>query len=210
MYDILRYYLREKAVLSEDELERIEAAAVRRRLRRRQVLLQEGEINRTQSFICKGCVRQFRVDEKGVEHIIRFATESSWIVDPESFSLGTPAKSKISCLTDVEVLQWSKENFEKLQDEIPAFRQFHDDWLVSNVVAASTRVFQNISLTTEEKYAQFLATYPGLINRIPLGMVASYLGVATKTLTRLRSPALAKPSLKKNPLTSYERKGPHR
>jgi CRP-like cAMP-binding protein len=199
MYDVLRYYLRERAVLSEGELERIEAAAVRKQLRRRQVLLQEGEINRTQNFICKGCVRQFRIDEKGVEHIIRFATESFWVADPESFSLGTPAKSNISCLTDVEALQWSKENFEKLQDEIPAFRQFHDDWLVSNVVAASTRVFENISLSTEEKYQQFLVTYPGLINRIPLGMVASYLGVTTKTLTRLRSPALAKLSFKKKP-----------
>ena len=88
-----------------------------------------------------------------------------------------------------------------MQDEIPAFRQFHDDWLVSNVVAASTRVFENISLSTEEKYQQFLVTYPGLINRIPLAMVASYLGVATKTLTRLRSPALAKLYLNKKPTT---------
>ena len=201
MYDVLRYYLRERAVLSEDELERIEAAAVRKQLRRRQILLQEGEINRIQNFICKGCVRQFRIDEKGVEHIIRFATESTWIADPESFSLGTPAKSNISCLTDVLVLQWSRENFEKLQEEIPAFRQFHDDWLVSNVVAASARVYGNISLSTEEKYEQFLATYPGLINRIPLGMVASYLGVATKTLTRLRSPAQAKRAFKKKPIS---------
>jgi CRP-like cAMP-binding protein len=197
MYDVLRYYLRGKAVLNEDELERIEAAAVRKQLRRRQVLLQEGEINRTQHFICKGCVRQFRIDEKGVEHIIRFATESSWIADPESFYLGIPAKSKIACVTDVEVLQWSKDNFEKLQEEIPTFRQFHDDWLVSNVMAASARVFENISLSTEDKYQQFLVTYPNLINRIPLAMVASYLGVATKTLTRLRSPALAKRSFKK-------------
>ena len=79
MYDVLRYYLREKAVLSEHELEKVEAAAVRRQLRKRQILLQEGEINRTQHFICKGYVRQFRIDEKGVEHIIRFAAESSWI-----------------------------------------------------------------------------------------------------------------------------------
>ena len=165
MYDVLRYYLREKAVLSEHELEKVEAAAVRRQLRKRQILLQEGEINRTQHFICKGYVRQFRIDEKGVEHIIRFAAESSWIADPESFYLGIPAKSKISCITDVEVLQWSKENFENLQEEIPAFRQFHDDWLVSSVKAASNRVFQNISLSTEEKYQQFLVTYPDLIDR---------------------------------------------
>jgi CRP-like cAMP-binding protein len=187
MFDILRHYLRERSTFSDDDLERIEAMAVHRRLSRRQFLLQEGDINRTQTFILKGCVRLFRVDEQGVEHIVRFATESSWMADPESFFFGTFAKNNISCLTDTEVLQWSKEKFEMLQDELPAFRAFHDEWLVSNVKAASTRVVQNISLSTEEKYQQFLVAYPGLINRIPLQMVASYLGVATKTLTRLRS-----------------------
>jgi len=187
MYDPLRNYLREWTTLPEDGFERIEALAVCGHLRKRQILLQEGEITRTHSFIIKGCVRMFRVGENGVEHNIRFAMESSWITDPESFSLGIPAKSTISCLTDTEILQWSKENFDKLQDELPAFRAFHDQWLITSVGNTSTRVFQNISLSTEERYEQFLATYPGLINRIPLQMVASYLGVATKTLTRLRS-----------------------
>jgi CRP-like cAMP-binding protein len=186
MYDALRNYLREWTTLPENGFERIEALAVCGHLRRRQILLQEGEINRTHFFVIRGCVRMFRVGEKGVEHNIRFAMESSWITDPESFSLGTPAKSTLSCLTDTEILQWPKESFDKLQDELPAFRLFHEQWLISSVRDASTRVFQNISLSTEERYEQFLATYPGLINRIPLQMVASYLGVATKTLTRLR------------------------
>jgi CRP-like cAMP-binding protein len=84
------------------------------------------------------------------------------------------------------VILWSKENMEALFEAIPAFKAYSDKLKSNSLDASQDRVLMNISYTAEEKYADFINTFPDIFRRIPLHMVASYLGVSRETLSRIR------------------------
>ena len=186
MYESLRNYLFDKVSLSDKELERMESFAVMSHIRKRQFLLKEGEVSQHYSFVMKGCVRLFRISEDDSEHIIRFAAENWWVCDRESLISEKPAKNNIEALEDSVILQWKKSDFEMLQSEIPALKVFFDSLLDRYLIASINRIYDNISLTAEEKYMLFRKNYPDFFNRVPLHMIASYLGVARETLSRIR------------------------
>src|ERR1700754_791004 len=187
MFEPFRKYLSEKVALTDSQLQRIESLAISRHLRRKQFLLQENDISRHHTFVCNGCLRLFRIDLTGAEHIIKFAPENWWVSDRESLITGQPAKSNIDALEDTDVLQWTKDNFNRLLDEIPSYRDFHDKLIARALEASTDRIYNNISMNAQEKYEKFIKTYPSIFNRVPLHMVASYLGVTRETLTRIRT-----------------------
>jgi CRP-like cAMP-binding protein len=187
MFEPFRKYLSEKVALSDSQLQRIESLAISKHLRRKQYLLQENDVSRHYTFVCNGCLRLFRIDETGSEHIIKFAPENWWITDRESLLSGQPAKSNIDALEDTDILQWTKDNFNLILDEIPPYREFHDHLIARALEASTNRIYNNISMSAQEKYEKFVQTYPSIFNRVPLHMVASYLGVARETLTRIRN-----------------------
>ena len=119
MFETFRKYISEKANLTNEELEMIKALSVQKKLRKRQYLLQEGDVSRYNAFVVKGCLRQYRVGGGGAEHIMRFAVENWWISDRESLITGRPSKSYIDALEDSELLLWSKDDFEELEKQIP-------------------------------------------------------------------------------------------
>ena len=55
-----------------------------------------------------------------------------------------------------------------------------------NIYANQERILKNISYTSEEKYQDFIDNFPDVFRRVPLHMVASYLGVSRETLSRIR------------------------
>jgi CRP-like cAMP-binding protein len=117
---------------------------------------------------------------------MRFATENWWISDRESYTESTPSKSNIDALEDSEVLLWSKENFDNLIKTIPGLNSFFERLLAKSFNANQNRIYTHISQTAEEKYNDFIRKYPDLFARIPLHMIASYLGVTRETLSRIR------------------------
>jgi CRP-like cAMP-binding protein len=186
MFAYFRRYLRDKISLTETELARIESLAIPKRMHRKQYLLREGDLCRHYTFVSNGCLKLFRIGEQGTEHIMRFAIENWWVCDRESLLTGDPAKCNIQALEDCEILLWTKENFRRLQTEMPAYRDMQERLIEGFLVATMNRVYDNISLTAEEKYQQFLHMYPSVHNRVPLHMIASYLGVSRETLSRIR------------------------
>lgn len=187
MFEVFAAYLQDKATFTEAELQLIKERALQKKLRKGQYLLQEGDIARYQSFMAKGAARMYRVDENGTEHIMRFSIENWWVNDYESFIMEAPAKYNIDVLEDSELIQFSKQDFEELQELVPslkAVRQKLDD---RHFVASQNRILSNISDTAEQRYETFINTYPDIFNRVPLRMVASYLGLTRETLSRIRS-----------------------
>jgi CRP-like cAMP-binding protein len=187
MFDVFKKYITEKISLTDQELEKIAALSVPKKLRKRQYILQEADICHHNCFVTKGCLRLYRIGDDGTEYIMRFATENWWISDRESFNDGSPSKSNIDALEDSEVILWTKENFEKLSKEIPGLTVFSERLLAKSFHSIQDRLYTQISQTAEEKYESFVNTYPDLFKRIPLHMIASYLGVSRETLSRIRN-----------------------
>jgi len=187
MFETLASYLKEKAGLTKEELDHVQNVTINKRLRKRQYLLQEGEVCHFNCFVAKGCLRNYRVSEDGNEHILRFAVENWWISDQESYNNGTPTKNNIDALENSEVLLIEKQDFTNLLNNIPRFKDFIYALKANSFDASQNRIMSNISDTAEEKYFNFIKNYPDIFNRVPLHMIASYLGVSRETLSRIRN-----------------------
>nr|WP_067062181.1 Crp/Fnr family transcriptional regulator [Mucilaginibacter sp. L294] len=183
-------YIKEKVKLSEEDLELIRSVAVEKIVRRKQLLLQQGEVCRYKIFICKGLLRTYRTREDGSEHVMMFSPETWWATDPESLNNQTPSFYYIDALEDSEVLLWTKKDFAMLCAKIPALKSYSEKLISTNLNIGRQRIFSALSATPEEKYDEFVASYPNIFARIPLHMVASYLGVSLKTLSRIRQAQL--------------------
>lgn len=187
MFDIFRKYLEDKVALREPDYELIESLSSFKKLRKRQYLLQAGDVCRFNAFVCKGFLRNYYVDDKGQEHIMQFAPEHYWIGDRDSMDSGLPSKYNVDALEDCEILLLTKEDFEMIRKTVPAFNDFVNETLKKNVVVLQERIRASITLSAEEKYSNFISKYPSISNRVPLHMIASYLGISAETLSRVRS-----------------------
>lgn len=186
MYEIFQKYLEEKTELTPTESERIQSFAIIKKLRKRQYLLQEGDVWKYDAFITKGCVRTYTVDERGSEHVNSFSIENWWTGDRESLMMQQPSRFNIDAIEDTELVLFTHENFELLCREIPAFNNMVNAILQRSFIAAQNRIQASLTLTAEEKYLNFISKYPGFASRIPQTMIASYLGMTPETLSRIR------------------------
>ena len=186
MSEPFRKYLTSKAAFTDEELEQMEAGAVVKKLKRREFLLRQGDVCRDMAFVVSGCLRLYRTDNEAQEHIMRFAIENWWITDAESFRTGLPARGAIDALEDTQVLLWSKQTFEQLKREIPTFSALEGQLAGRNLDAQVNRLYTAISHSAEERYHEFITAFPDFYQRIPLHMIASYLGVSRETLSRIR------------------------
>lgn len=190
MFDQLRTYILTKGnhafQLSDAEFGAIQQAFVPKKLRKKQYLLQEGDMSRHHAFVVSGCLRMFRVDGKGQEHIFQFAIENWWTGDRESIISGQPSKYNIEALEDSELLLVTPEGMDRLQATIPAVNAMVQSLQQNNVIATQNRIHAAISFTAEEKYQDFIKTYPHIFQRVPQQMIASYLGITRETLSRIR------------------------
>ncbi len=187
MFDVFRKYLTDKITLTGPELDRISSVSVIRKLRRKQYLLQEGDVWKHYAFVCKGCLRIYRLDDKGVEHIMKFCIENWWAGDRESLLTGKPTRCYIDALEESVVIMISKENFNTLCKEIHAFDELVNNLIDNSYIASQDRIHVNITYTSEQKYLDFIEKYPDIISRVPLHMIASYLGISAETLSRIRT-----------------------
>lgn len=186
MFDIFEKYLSQRITLTCGEFGLIQSFSREKKIAKREFILRRGEICGDVTFIAKGLLRLSRTDDKGNERTLRFATENGWISDRESYLTGRPSNCNIEAIENSEVLFWRKEGFRHLLGQIPVLKQFMKDLMEKSQVVNQNRIFTSISSSAEEKYLQFIENHPAIFNRLPLHMVASYLGVTRETLSRIR------------------------
>ncbi|ASZ13301.1 Crp/Fnr family transcriptional regulator [Chitinophaga pendula] len=179
-------YLRSQTTLNDEHIERIIAAATPRSLRRNEWLLQQGQICRHKTFVAKGLLRIYGTTNDGGEHILQFSQEGHWTVDAESYHRQNPSAFNISAVEPSQILLWTKTDFDQLLADIPQLAFFSQQLVQLNIYDNRQRLFTTLSATPEEKYSAFIRAYPDLLNRLPLHMIAAYLGLSLKTLTRIR------------------------
>ena len=187
MVENLITYLQDKIVITDAEIAIITSVCRVKKLRRRQYLLQEGDMWRYNAFVSSGLVRTYRVDDKGQEHIIQFSPENWWAGDRYSYVYEAPARSNIDALEDTEVILISKGDFEMLYRAIPNLSIFMLNLVERSFIASQDRIHAGISLSAEEKYNGFVKTYPSILSRVPQHMIASFLGLTPETLSRIRA-----------------------
>jgi len=192
MHPLFHYIIKHVSTLiSKEDFKVLRSHFIQKKLRKKQYLLQEGEICKYFAFLVKGAMRQYYIDEKGVERIVNLYTENGWAGDYESFVMFTPSIYHIDAWEDCEVLLITRESILKLCKECPAFNEFLLKLDERNNIAAQKRI-TSISFTAEKRYKYFVQDYPRFVNRFPQHIIASYLGITKDTLSRVRKKALKK------------------
>jgi CRP-like cAMP-binding protein len=172
--------------LSDEEIRYFVEKLKFRKVRRRQYVLQEGDICKHYTFVNKGCLRLYNVDVNGVEHILQFAPEDFWVADIGSFHQETPTSLYIEALEPSEVLQITRSDLMETFLNYPSFDRVFRIMMENAFIGLQKRVLQNISSTAEERYLTFVENYPQLVNRIPQTQIAAYIGITPEFLSKIR------------------------
>jgi len=155
--------------------------------KRKEFVMRPGKVTQYEYFVTKGCLKVYSLDRNGYEHISMFAIEDFWTGDMASIMLQQPSTYFIKALEDSEFLMISKENIERLFQEIPKFERFYRNLYQNSLVNYIRRTNDGISLTAEERYEIFLSRYPHIANRITQKDLAAYLGITPEFLSMIRS-----------------------
>src|SRR3954469_14393972 len=178
--------------LTTNEVVLIKDAFVYKKIRKRQYLLQEGEVCKFAAFIVKGAMRQYSVDDKGLEHIVRLSIENWWAVDRESYVMLTPSPYNIDAWEDTDALLATRADFINRLNNITALQEMTRKLDERHAFASQKRLNAAISMTAEQRYSNLINTYPEFLQRFPQHIIASYLGITKETLSRVRNQPLKK------------------
>ena len=152
------------------------------------ILLRQGEKCKVGYWVTKGCLRSYLVDKDGKEHILQFAPEGWIISDMNSFFINNLDSSVfIDAIEDTEAIIMDKPTKADIEGASKELLLQLLNKLTSNIIAGNKRLTLLLSSTAEDRYLEFINTYPSLLQRLPLKMIASYIGITPQYLSELRN-----------------------
>jgi CRP-like cAMP-binding protein len=186
MYELLFQKLDEKIQLTQEEKQLCKSFFIPKKLRKKQYLLQEGDVCKYIAFVEKGILRSYTINDKGGEHIMQFAFEGWWISDQVSFITGEPSIDNIDALEDCELLLLTKKSEQEMMEKIPKLEKYFRILLQNNLINLKRRLVGSLSKSAEERYHELTSSCPTIPQRVPQHMMASFLGITPETLSRIR------------------------
>lgn len=189
MENKLIYYFNKWTVISEEEEKLIRSAFEPVSIKKKKDLLVPGEVCKYTYFIVQGCLRSYFVDDKGTEHIYQLRLDNNWISDLESFFSQRPSKYYIEALEDSQLLQISFDRLNKLYTEVPGLERYFRILFQKAYINALERLNATMWESAVDRYNDMLAEHKDIFQRVPLVYIASYLGIAPESLSRIRKKA---------------------
>jgi CRP/FNR family transcriptional regulator, anaerobic regulatory protein len=155
-------------------------------LKKKEFFLQSGKVQKALGFITQGLVRSFYIADDGNERTIGFYPEGDYATHYPAFISQKPGSYSIQCLEPTTFVCLSYEDQQWSYQQSPNFERY--GWLVAEEVLKrqQARIESFIFQTAEERYLNFMESYPDLFNRVSLSHLCSYLGIERQSLTRIR------------------------
>lgn len=190
MQSILFNSIQSKASISANDFEIIEAALTSKFLRKKKILLQEGEVCRAVAFVNSGCLRSYSVDANGTEHVVQLALSNHWVGDLYSFLNQTPSSLYIDAVEDSELLLLPFSKLEELYLQVPCLERYFRILFQNAYLSTQQRLNSTLSISAETRYRNLMTEHPEILQKVPLIYIASYLGITPESLSRIRKKML--------------------
>jgi CRP-like cAMP-binding protein len=117
---------------------------------------------------------------------VYFSAERSWVGDIQSARIQRPTNYHVDAIEPAELLIVTLSNFDRLLARLPEVARGYQLGLERASAAREQRISLTLNSTAEERYVDFIERHASLASRIPQRMLASYLGIAPETLSRVR------------------------
>lgn len=192
MFEKLIESIRKKVDLHDNDVEILKHYFIPKKVRKRQYVLNAGDVCQYITFVEKGMLRSFTVDGEGNEYVVQFAIEGWWVSDMGSFVSGESAMYNIEALEDCELLNLNKAGMDEFLVKLPVMERFFRLLMQRNIVALQRRVIAYMSLSAEEKYLRLMEVAPDIMQRASQQHIASYLSITPETLSRVRKKVSAR------------------
>lgn len=171
---------------SGDEIKIIESVFHKVLYKKGDIILQPDDIVENQYYILEGCLRSYYIDKQGKEHTVQFGIKDWWISDYTAFFSDSKSIMNIEVIQDAILYRLSRSDKEYLYAQIPRIESFFRRKLEKAFAAFQKRILSNLSQTAAQRYTDFIRTYPNIEKSIKNYHIASYLGITTESLSRIR------------------------
>jgi CRP-like cAMP-binding protein len=185
-------YVEKFVNLTDEEKTELVLAFKSVKVKKRQLIIQPDFITKHRNYVVKGAFRAYVVNDEGQDITIQFAIEDWWISDYVSFLLQEPATMFVIALEDSVLLQLNYEEEQKLKKASHNFETFFRIHAERAAVLLQIRIILNLTCSAEERYEKFIGKYPEIAQRVPQYALASYLGITTQFLSKIRSQRMKK------------------
>jgi CRP-like cAMP-binding protein len=185
-FDLLIANISKHISLTAEEIEFFTSLLKSKSLANGEFLLREGDVCKYESFVVKGCLKTYYLDENGLEHIIDFSIEEWWADDLYSFLTQTPSKSNIKAIEDTDIFRIGKTDLELLYQKVPKFERFFRVLFQNAYITQREQINLALSASAQERYLLFIKKKPYAEKRFSQKDIASYLGVTPQFLSSLK------------------------
>lgn len=187
MFDNLVRHVQKFVALNEEEQIILRSYVKFESVKKKQYLLQEGQVCHANWFIVKGCLRSYTLKENGNKQMVQFAIENWWLTDYFSFEQKKSSKLFIQAVEDCELISIDDRTCEELFKNIPQLERYFRLILQKSYAASLMRLQYMFNLSPEERFHHFNKNFPSFIQRVPQYMLASYLGFTPEFLSKIRA-----------------------
>jgi CRP/FNR family transcriptional regulator len=172
--------------LTDVELTAFASRLTLKELKKKDIFVQSGKVQKVIGFIAQGLVRSFFVDNEGNKITVGFYPENDYATHYPAFVTQQPSLYTIQCLEPTTLVCFSLEDMRWIYQQHPAFEQYGRLVAEAILCRQQARIESFIFQTAEDRYLDFIKQHPTLFNRISLSHLCSYLGIERQTLTRIR------------------------
>jgi len=166
--------------------EKFQNCLIERELKSKTVLLNENQVATHIFFIKEGCLRE-SFNKEGKDITFQFFFEGQAVASMDSFINNTPSLFSIESIEPSVIYSIKKTDFDEMLKTIPEFNETFQKLVFQRFSHYSHLFLSRIKDTPQERYNELLQNHPEIIKRVPQHFIASYLGITSVSLSRIRN-----------------------
>jgi len=191
-YSILFQHIAKHVSLASEEEAYLVSLLSYKKIKRKQLVFREGDVNKQGIFVVSGCLRSYSIDKNGFEHLLQFAPQGWWINDMQSMIRQEPGTLNIDAVEESGIILIQKSALQEMYTTVPKMERFFRILAENALATYQHRLIDNLSLPAADRYANFCSRYPSLIEILSQKHVAAYIGVTPEFLSKMLSKAAIK------------------